>query len=205
MSGKARTPWKGRLGSEETRHPTEDKAWVHEVAEGRPQYLKSIRWYSVCLQLSQTGVDLNQAIRVLGLSAAKSDWVWGTTRRGTGAQGSAGGRSVPERNGRGTKCVEVAEGCGSSQKCSMSYFSSLSENGTKTQGGAGWVRRVSGKARTSAEEEAWFRRGQASCGRQSMGPEGSGSAMEMQAAFWQWSEDCETELECTEECGKESE
>ena len=75
MSEKARTLQKGRLGSEETRRPAEDEAWVHEVAEGRPGYLKSIRWYSVCLQLSQTGVDLNQAIRVLGLSAAKSDWV----------------------------------------------------------------------------------------------------------------------------------
>ena len=75
VSGKARTPWKRRLGSEEARHPAEDEAWVYEVAEGRPGYLNSIRWYSVCLQLSQTGVDLNQVIRVLGLSAAKSDWV----------------------------------------------------------------------------------------------------------------------------------
>jgi len=73
---------------------------------------------------------------------------------------------------------KAVEGCGSSRKCSMSCFSSLSENGTKTQGGAGWVGRVSGKARTSAEEEARFGRGQASCGRQSMGAEGSGSAME---------------------------
>ena len=51
----ARTPRKRRLGSEEARHPVEDEAWVHEAAEGHPGYLKSIRWYSVCLQLSQTG------------------------------------------------------------------------------------------------------------------------------------------------------
>ena len=143
VSGKARTPWKRRLSSEETRHSAEDEAWVHEVAEGHPGYLKSIRWYSVCLQLSQTGVDLNQAIRVLGLSVAKSDWVWDTTWRGTGAQG----------------CAECTG------KCSMSCFSSLSENGTKTQGGAEWVGRVLEKARTSAEEEARLGRGQASCGR----------------------------------------
>jgi len=44
VSEKARTLRKGRLGSEETRRPAEDEAWVHEVAEGRPGYLKSIRW-----------------------------------------------------------------------------------------------------------------------------------------------------------------
>ena len=39
----ARTPCKRRLGSEEARHPMEDEAWVHEVTEGHPEYLKSIR------------------------------------------------------------------------------------------------------------------------------------------------------------------
>jgi len=56
--GKARTLQKVTLGLEETRHPAEDEAWVYEVAEGHLGYLKSIRWYSVCLQLSQTGYEV---------------------------------------------------------------------------------------------------------------------------------------------------
>ena len=51
-------------------------------------------------------MDLNQAIWVLGLSVAKSDWVWGTTRCGTGTQGCTDARSVPERSGRDTEHAE---------------------------------------------------------------------------------------------------
>jgi len=35
--------------------------------------------------------------------------------------------------------------------------------------------------------------------------EGCRSAMEVQASFWKWSEDCRRELECRDECRKESE
>ena len=47
---------------------------------------------------------------------------------------------------------KVVEGCRSSQsqKCSMSCFSSLSENRTKTPDGAGWVGRLLGRNRSKA-------------------------------------------------------
>jgi len=77
------------------------------------------------------------------------------------------------------------------------------EDGGSQIGSVERVRRVLGEARASTEEEAWLGRGQASCRRPTMGAEGCGSAMEVQATSWKWSEDCGRELECTEECGKE--
>ena len=65
---------------------TEDEAWVHEVAQGCPGYLKSFSLYSVCLQLSQTGYEIQhgagreckdaQVHRVYQKGAEEAQSVW---------------------------------------------------------------------------------------------------------------------------------
>ena len=111
--------------------------------------------------------------------------------------------------GSGWKACESQEGVRKSkygkwkQATSVGRAWKSAEDGGSQIGSVERVRRVLGEARASTEEEAWLGRGQASCRRPTMGAEGCGSAMEVQATSWKWSEDCGRELECTEECGKE--
>jgi hypothetical protein len=103
--------------------------------------------------------------------------------------------------GSGRKACESQEGVWKSKYGKRKQATSVGrawksvEDGGSQIGSVERVGRVLGEARASAEEEARLGRGKASCGRPNMGAEGCGSAMEMQAAFRKWSEDCGRESE----------
>ena len=96
-------------------------------------------------------------------------------------------RKTFEVVGSGRKACESPEGVWKfkygkrKQATSVGRAWKSAEDGGSQIGSVRWVGKVLEEARTSAEEEAQLRRCQASCGRRTMGAEGCGIAMEVQA------------------------